>query len=339
MRQVLNMAIVLVTASAAVLRSPARAAHAVESSPGSGRASAVQDWFGTPEIPPLFEDDDPPEQDEPLWLEAPLPLLVGKRWVDDSGVPTLEESSFPKFLSVVNLDEWRRQDELRRIREVAGDLTFGIPLLVPQLLLEEFIPHGVPVGPTTFLYRTSKDSKSLPLVVFDQALFHHEEFLAHVQAAGAGGPRDSVASAERHVLRRALMSGFRASYALPNMSMDLIMQTAADQGVWGYLIVPAAGGALLYLKGLDQKFVVDDFLKARVIVTSGRQWIRSTRSADGLPVAACELKFFDLPVSVIFSMEMSSKGASPLFIGLGTSLDAVEDLLGREQTRDRRPRD
>ena len=335
MRKTLNAGIVLVAVIAVLMMSSARPALPADSRP----ILFQQNWFGSPELPSIFQDQDPSGGLRPDGLEESLPLPTETPRTQAPPVSSPAESSFPRMLSVVDLDAWRRQDELRRIRELGGDLTFGLPLLVPQVILEEIIPHGVVVGPSTFLYQTSRDSKTMPLVVFDQALFHQEEFLAQAQAAGAGGPANSVTSIEKHVLRRSLMNGFRASYAVPNLSMDLILETAADQGVWGYLLMPAAGGALLFLKGIDQKFVLEDVVKARVVVTSGRQWIHSVRAEEGVPVVSCELQFFNLPLSVILSMDMSNRGPSAQFVGLGTSLDVVEDLLGREQVRDRRPND
>ncbi len=334
MRKALYIGIVLVTATAALIASSVGTVLPATVPP---ETPFHQNWFGQPVVPQLFENDDPPPGERrPGLMDEPLPLPP-KRWSEALAAPSQEESPFPKLMSVFDIDAWRRQDVLRQIREFGSDVTFGLPLLVPQILLEEIIPHGLAIGPTTFLYRTSKDSNSMPLVVFDQALFHQGEFLARVQAAGADAPSDSLTQIEKQVLRRSLLSGFRASYALPSISMDQILETAADQGIWGYLLIPAAGGALLFLKGIDQKFRIDDFLKARVLVTSGRQWMRSVRSSDGFPAASCELKFFDLPVSLILSMDMSSHGPASQFIGIGTSLGVVEDLLGREQTRNRHP--
>jgi hypothetical protein len=121
------------------------------------------------------------------------------------------------------------------------------------------------------------------------------------------------------------------------MSMDVLLETAADQGVWGYLLAPAAGGTLLFLKGVDQKISIDDVVKARIQVTSGRQWVRAAHSPDGLPAFNCELKVAHVPVALIVSFEMSDHRMIPQFIGLGTSLDVVEDLLGREENRELRP--
>ena len=42
------------------------------------------------------------------------------------------------------------------------------------------------------------------------------------------------------------MNGLRATYDVPGLNLGLIVQTAADQGVAGLLLLPTAGGALLY---------------------------------------------------------------------------------------------
>ena len=293
--------------------------------------STLQNWYESPILPVLFQDDDPTE------FRLPPPLtrvsVESKR-----ALPTMAESEFPRLMSVIDLQEWREKDSLLFLRERAGDAFFGIPLVIPQLIMEEFIPRGIAVGPNTFLYRDSKDSHSMPLIVFDQAVFHESEFLANVQSRGwdvAYG--ETLTQSQRHVLRRSLMSGFRATYALPSMSLDLILDTAAEQGFWGYVLAPAAGSALLFLKGIDQKFSIDDVIKARIQVTSGRQWMHAVRSADGLPALNCELKIADFPLALIVSFEMSDRGMTPQFIGIGTSLDVVQDLLGREENRRLRP--
>lgn len=284
----------------------------------------AQDWYGLPVLPPMFQDA-PVAQ---YGSSSPLaPVDVA---------PPAAESDFPRLMSVLDLDAWRAKDEVRSLREWAGDAFFGVPMIVPQLILEEFIPRGVAVGPLTFLYR--KDSKSMPLVVFDQALFHEAEFLAQVQAQGDGlAYEDMLTRSQRNVLRRSLMAGFRATYALPSVSMDLIMETAAEQGVWAYLVAPAAAGALLYLKGVDQKLSIAGTVKGRIQLASGRDWTRAAGSADEVPVFSCEIKVRDVPLALIVCVEMSGRGLQPQFIGLGTSLDVVEDLLGREENRTRRP--
>jgi len=277
------------------------------------------------------------EGSAPTLLDDPPPAF--ERDHESPSVPNLtSESAFPRMYPVVDLDAWREAEDLRSLREWAGEVFFGLPLLVPQMLLEEFIPRGLAIGPTTFLYRTAKDSRSLPLVVFDQTLFHEAEFLAQAQARSDSLAYDqSLTHSERQVLRRSLMSGFRATYALPSMSMDLILETVAEQGIWGYLLAPAAGGTLLFLKGVDQKFSIDDVVKARIQVTSGRQWTRALHSPEGLPAFNCELKLGNLPLALIVSFEMSDHGMTPQFIGVGTSLDVVEDLVSREENRGLRP--
>jgi len=309
-------------ASAGVLAAPALAAP---------EQPTAQNWYENPILPLLFQEEDPSE----FRLPPPLTRVA----LDERRtLPTMAESEFPRLMSVINIQEWREKDSLLFLRERAGDTLFGIPLLLPQLIMEEFIPRGVAIGPTTFLYRDPKDSRSMPLVVFDQAVFHESEFLANAQARGddlAYG--DTLSQSQRHVLRRSLSAGFRATYALPSMSLDLILDTAAEQGFWGYVLAPAAGSALLFLKGIDQKISIDDVIKARIQVTSGRQWMHAVHAMDGSPALNCELKIADFPIALIVSFEMSERGMAPQFIGIGTSLDVVQDLLGREENRGLRP--
>ena len=294
--------------------------------------NTVQDWYGTPVLPSEYQDPTVPTLEE---------MLQGAPTAHPPATaPPLEktESAFPRFLAVVDMDDWRRKDEVRSLRELAGDAFFGIPLIVPQLLMEEFIPTGIPIGPTAFLYRDRKDNRSMPLVVFDQAVFHEAQFLAQMQAMGGGTASDEVLTrSQRSVLRRSLMTGFRATYALPSMSLDLILETAAEYGAWAYALAPTAGAVLLYAKGIDQKFSIDDVVKGRVQITSGRDWIEASRSAGGMPAFNCEIRICDLPLALIVSLEMSDHGLYPQFIGLGTSLDVVEDLIGREESKGLRP--
>ncbi|HZE96463.1 MAG TPA: hypothetical protein VE981_05525 [Planctomycetota bacterium] len=296
-----------------------------------------QNWYGRPVLPELFggsEDQEPPEG---LLAEPPakpasrtLPPLLRQ---EDA-----EESKYPSLMTVLDVKAWRDQEDLRRIRETAGNLFLGVPMIIPQVILEELLPRGLAVGPNTFLYPNSPASTSLAFIVFDQALFHEAQFLERVQAAGADDPAyaETLTRGQRHVLRRSLMTGFRVSYSLPAMSLGLILQTSDDMGVAGYMIAPAAAGTLIFLKGLDQKFEIADFMKARVQLASGRQWVRAAHVGDGLPVFSCELKFFDFPIALIANIEALDHGLAPAFIGIGTSLDVVEDLLGREENRNQR---
>jgi hypothetical protein len=293
---------------------------------------ADQEWLDPPVLPAIFALDDPQETGEaaaqdPPRLEAP------------PQPPKISESPFPKLTSALDLDGWRDKDALTKLKEWAGDAFFGLPVLVPQIVLEEFLPRGVEVGPTTFLYRTSPADKSLSFVVFDQAIFHEAEFIEQVQSQGADSPyySDHLTRSQATVLRRSLMTGFRASYALPSMSTDMILGATADQGALAYVLAPPALGALAYLKGVDQKFTCESVLKGRIVLASGRDWLRSVRSSDGVPTISVELRVFDFPIGLVGVFEMSEQGMAPLFVGLGTSLDAVTDLIAREKGREFRP--
>ncbi len=269
------------------------------------------------------------------FFDGPPPRLEDRRDAPPPGSPT---SEFPKLMSVLDLDRWRQTEDLTLLRQRAGDAILGIPLFVPQLLLEEFIPRGLAVGPTTFLYRDTKDSKGLSFVVFDQAIFHEAEFLQQAQErADDTAYSDTLSRSQTHVLRRSLMTGFRAAYSLPNMSVDVLRETAEELGFWGYLLGPTAAGGLLLIKGLDQKISVEDVFQIRLKVSSARQWSRGLRSPDGVPAVSAEIRIGHLPLAVIFSLDTTSRGVSPEFVGLGTTLDVVEDLLGREATRNLRP--
>src|SRR6185295_2922502 len=172
----------------------------------------AQDWLGEPVLPDIFFQ--PPEEREtgeyPLLLLAALPAAQEP---PPPPKPRIEEESFPRGINPLDLQRWREEDDLRRIREFAGDAVFGVPLFVPQLVLESLLPRGLAVGPTTFLYKTHHAPPSLALVVFDQVLFHEAQFLAQAQAYASDGVyAEDLQRGQRHVLRQSLMSGFRASY-------------------------------------------------------------------------------------------------------------------------------
>lgn len=302
---------------------------ALAPSPGVLALSADQEWLDPPVLPAVFALDDPQETPE---SGAPTP----PRLEPPPRLPKTTESDFPKLTSALDLDGWRDKDSLTKLKEWAGDAFFGIPLLVPQIILEEFLPRGVEVGPTTFLYRTSPAQKSLSLVVFDQAIFHEAEFLQQVQSQGADSPyyAESLNRSQRNVLRRSLMTGFRANYALPSMSSDMILEATADQGALMYVLAPPALGALAYLKGVDQKFSYENVVKGRLVLASGRDWVRSLRTSDGVPTISVELKLFEFPIGLVGVFDMSEQGMAPLFVGVGTSLDVVTDLISREEARE-----
>jgi hypothetical protein len=332
-------------------------AQVVQSAPASAAGSIpaaslpwippFQEWFGEPVLPVVFhielvrlENEDGAEFDSDsrasliVSLEIP-PLAVLPTFASQeppsSRFPEAEnqESTFPRGITERDIQTWRKEDDLRRVRKWAGDLLFGIPLVVPQLLVETLLPRGIPVGPTTFFYRESTPGSSMALVVFDQILFHEAQFISQAQAYSTNGTYGpNFNQIERHVLRQSLMGGFRATYAMPKLTMNLVLETAADQGALGYLLLPVVGGGLLYLKGIDEKFGIGDSVQARFKLASGQQCVRGTRSTDGMPAFSFEVRFCDFPVGVVGSFEVSSHGTFPAFIGLGTSLDTVEEVLG-----------
>lgn len=300
---------------------------------------ARQEWLADPVVPGLFAGGEEAVEvdwpDQALSLEAP-PL-------EEFAAPPMQEvrpdgaregdPAFPRGVGGLDVQRWQEEDELRRIREWMSDGSLGLPLLVPQLFMESVLPRGLRVGPTTFLYPTASTSTSLALVVFDQILFHEAEFLAVAQARATDDPSviEELTRGQRRVFRKSFMAGFRASYAMPSLTMNLVLQTAAEQGVVGYLLAPPIGGALLYLKGIDQKVRLHDDIKVRFKIAPGQDWARGIRSSGGLPALSVEMRFCDLPIGLIASFDVSRSGLIPEFIGIGTSLDSVEELVGLEE--------
>lgn len=288
-----------------------------------------QDWFGAPVLPDIFRTEDP--QDEPPPAEDPL--RRDARATPSRPAPD-PELSWGRGLTALDLQAWQEEDDLKVIREWAGDALLGLPLLLPQLIFEAALPRGFKVGPTTYLYRTDSASSSLVLVVLDQMLFHEAEFLSRVHELSEdrfGG--EDLSRGQRRVMRRAFMTGLRAEYAVPGMTLGSVLQTASDHGPAGLLLIPPLGAAILYFKGVDQKFDIQDQVHVRFKVAGGRDWHRGTWSDTAVPTFSFEVKFCDLPIGVLGSFELSRNGMVPAFIGIGTTLDAVEDVLGREAHR------
>ncbi len=300
--------------------------------------SLGQEWFAEPVLPSVFRDADSDvgtaAASSPSALDLRDFLLHSSAGRQDPppGIQTpASDSTFPRGVGAPEIEAWRQEDELRRVREWASDATLGVPLLVPQLILESFLPRGLAVGPTTFLYKTSSPSNSLPLVVFDQVLFHEAEFFSQARfASDAAYAEQYFQSGQRRILRRSLTGGFRASYAIPRMSFDQMIETADEQGVVGYALLPPAAALLLYLKGLDQRMRLDDDIRVRFKLASGQNVFRGMHSENGNPCFSVELRLCDLPVGIIASFDISDRGMTPAFVGLGTTLDAVEELLSRE---------
>jgi hypothetical protein len=326
----------LLMVTPAALRPPAATPPPVSQIPPKG-----QEWLAEPVLPRIFRDADAMTDVEPDSSASPPGLRDFLVYPSSSGVqdasPRAEtpssESTFPRGVGGPEIQAWRREDDLRQVREWASDATFGVPLLVPQLVLESFLPRGLAVGPTTFLYRTSSPSNSLSLVVFDQVLFHEAEFFSQAQVASDSAyAEQQFQHGQRRILRRSLMSGFRANYAIPRMSIDQMVQAAEEQGTLGYALLPPATAALLYLKGVDQRVQLDDEIRMRFRLASGQNALRSLRSQAGNPCVSFELRLFEFPVGVIASFDVNTRGMTPGFIGLGTTLNAVDELLSREAT-------
>jgi hypothetical protein len=286
-----------------------------------------QEWMSDPTLPACLAD-------APAWPEDALTLEIPPLSAQDPAGPAgpaREESSFPRAISGAEIQAWREERELRSIREFSSDAFLGLPLIVPQVALESLLPRGIPVGPATYLYRTS--SSSFPLVVLDQILFHEAQFLANIQM----GDDDPVLSSaftrgQKRLIRRSFFSGFRATYAVPSLTMDQVFEVAAGQGIAGYLLAPPVIGGILYFRGMDQRIRLHDDLKLRIKLAGGEDWVKGTREVDGLPAMNIEVRLWDLPLALIGSFEISSHGMIPEFLGIGTALDAVEDLLTREGT-------
>ena len=300
-------------------------------------APVGQDWLGEPVLPAIFQDDEPGAAGALDRSPSPLDIRdflahppAGVQEAPPRAERPVPESEFPRGVGAPEIQEWRRQDELRQLREWASDATLGAPLLVPQLVLESFLPRGMAVGPTTFLYRTMSPSSSLSLVVFDQILFHEAQFLAQAQEQSDAAYAVNLPAGQRRVLRRSLSSGFRASYAIPGISPGQIIQMADEQGALGYALLPPVAGALLCLKGIDQRMELEDDLWVRVRLASGHNVLRDLHAENGNPCISIELRLRQFPVGVIASFDLSKQGMTPAFLGLGTTLDAVEELLSRE---------
>jgi hypothetical protein len=305
--------------------------------PPGALAPAGQEWLGEPVLPEIFRDGEPGPAAAPDPSSSPLDLpdVLGHSSAGVQEAPPRSEipspgSEFPRGVGAPEIEAWRRSDELRRIREWASDATLGAPLLVPQLILESFLPRGMAVGPTTFLYRTSSPSSSLSLVVFDQVLFHEAQFFGQAQERSDAAYALNLPAVERRVLRRSLSSGFRASYAIPGVTLDQMIQTADEQGALGYALLPPVAGALLCLKGIDQRVELGDELRVRVRLASGHTILKDLHSENGNPCVSIDLRLRQFPVGVIASFDLSKQGMAPAFVGLGTTLDAVEELVARE---------
>lgn len=293
----------------------------------AGDGAPSQDWFSGPVLPAVLDD----EASEP---SAP-PLGRFARRPDPQASPEsgLAETSAYRGVSAEDIRIWREDDELRRVRETFGDVFFGIPSFIPQLLIEGLAPRGIPIGPTTYLYRTAAPGATLALVVFDQMLFHEAQFAERVRAEADSGLPPNLRDGQRHVLRKSFMNGIRATYALPPLSLSQAADAANEEGILGYVAAPAIVGAVLYLQGIDQKIRLHDDVSARVKLASGRQWMRGLQGSEGTPVLSVELRFCDFPVGLLVSCDVSSRGLVPAFVGVGTSLDVVEDVLGLETAR------
>jgi hypothetical protein len=282
----------------------------------------AQEWMSEPILPACLAE-------APAWPEEALTLEIPPLSAQDPPAPASEESAFPRAISAPEIQAWREEQELRSIRQFSSEAVLGLPLIVPQVALEAFLPRGIPVGPSTYLYRSS--SSSFSLVVLDQILFHEAQFLANIQM----GDDDPVLTSaftrgQKRLIRRSFFSGFRATYAVPSMTLDQVFEVAGEQGVVGYVLAPPVAGAILYFKGLDQRIRLHDDLKLRVKLAGGEDWVKGARVVDGLPALSVEVRLWDLPVGLVGCFEISSHGMIPEFLGIGTSLDSVEDLLTRE---------
>jgi hypothetical protein len=305
--------------------------------PSSWAVPSGQEWLADPVLPRIFLDVDSESQaasESPSSSidlgEFPAPSSAAGQESPPRAESPAPESEFLRGVGAAEIRAWRQEDDLRRVREWASDTVLAAPLVVPQVVLEAFLPRGLAVGPTTFLYRTASPSSSLSLVVFDQVLFHEAEFVGQAQYAGDGVYGGDFERSQRRVLRRSLSSGFRVTYAMPTMTMDQIFHTAAEQGTLGYALLPPVAGALFYLKGVDQRFDLDSDVRVRVRLASGQNLWRDMHRAHDNPACSIELRLCNFPVGVIASFDLSNRGATPSFVGLGTSFSTVEEMLSRE---------
>src|SRR5262245_57733469 len=97
----------------------------------------TQDWFGAPKVPDIFRSDDPPPDAFRLGDVPPRPSPAPAQ-DPPSSVP-----AWGQGLGAPDLQAWQHEDDLRFIREWAGDALLGLPLLAPQLILESVLPRGL----------------------------------------------------------------------------------------------------------------------------------------------------------------------------------------------------
>src|SRR5262245_41843256 len=140
MRVVAGVLILLVAPSAALRAEPAP----------PGPDTPDQQWLTDPILPAcLAEKTTFPE--EALTFEIPPLSRLAPRQED----PPAGESSFPRAVTGLEIQSWREERDLRDLRQWSSEAVLGLPMIVPQFVLESLLPRGVEVGPSTYLYRTS----------------------------------------------------------------------------------------------------------------------------------------------------------------------------------------
>jgi hypothetical protein len=102
-------------------------------------AASPQEWLADPVLPGHFMGVEVEWPVDALSLEIP-PLRV----IDSLALqePDDADAAFPRGITALDLRRWQEEDERRRIREWLSEGTLGLPMLLPQIALEAFLPRA-----------------------------------------------------------------------------------------------------------------------------------------------------------------------------------------------------
>jgi hypothetical protein len=281
-------------------------------------------------------------------VEAPpWEILLGDSDTDETSGPTMEphRPEFPRLSDEIEaMGGWPPDDTAER--RLAG--FFRVTLVIPNLLVEGaaalFLPDRIVVNDVTLFQQGAAEGDFAAL--FTRHFLRRESsFLSNLATSGAvvfdphlgredlDGERFNALQVK--ILADSFKRAYRDRFHVPALDADQVA-AALSSGTWvDRLVIPA--GLSLYTArfGVDRKWTFGEpEVRVHVHLERATRVYRSlTRDAHHM-IGSLSIYFGDFPIGVLVSTDGNAGRAEIGFLGIGTDLGTVFDVLaGREAHR------
>jgi hypothetical protein len=268
---------------------------------------------------------------------------------DLSRLPTpTGETSDLYYMSRIELGLARiRQMEVEpRLFPALSRAIFGLPLGLIEALTEVSAPSVVIVNGKQ-VFNQVDATEDLATIAGGTLLKAEMNFLAslpnsYINTVGVqNGTEDFDRSRLFRLQWRALFNGmkngYRERYEIPSLDIDTVL-SAVSTGDWmDFIIVPAAVSMYAARFGVDRKINLGDDVRIELQIEKATRFRKVLMSDHGGRLMGASLNIFNLPASIILSLEADPRGLGIEFIGIGTDINtALCAITNYEDPRTRR---